>query len=165
MSDFDPAVPLTMAKFKTVHGFNLNAGTKLVVTDTPTQRGEVTPAMARRLFNAGVAIPTDDFRPTPVESEDEAKAREAREALADALVETPGADGSTDVIDEDVVAPDDLLIWQEDDAETGKKAGQKVTNDDLRTIASREGAIVETDDNKPSLIRKIIENRASRPTE
>lgn len=146
---FDPKRRLVMATFKTVLGHSLPAGTTLTVVEEPTQRGEVDEALAARLYNSKNAVYFEDARPTPVETPDQERARLAREALRDSPAD-------------DVVATDDLVVWQDDDAETGKKAGQKVTNDDLRVIAAREGAVVETDDNKGDLRRKIMEARAAR---
>jgi hypothetical protein len=146
---FDPKRRLVMATFKTVLGHSLPAGTTLTIVEEPSARGEVDEALARRLFNSKNAVYFEDARPTPVETPDQERARLAREALRDSPAD-------------DVVATDDLSVWQEDDAETGKKAGQKVTNDDLRVIAAREGAVVETDDNKGDLTRKIMEARAAR---
>lgn len=57
--------------------------------------------------------------------------------------------------------PDDLIRWNADDSETGKKAGAIVTKDDLHIIAKREGVDVETDDNKASLQAKIAAARAA----
>ena len=144
---FDPSRRLVMATFKTVLGHNLPAGTALAIVEEPSARGEVDEAMARRLFNGRNAVYAEDARPTPVETPEQEKARLAIEALRDAR-------------DGDVVMPD-LLVWQADDAEAKKKAGAKVTKDDLILIAKREGVLVETDDNKPYLIRKITERRAA----
>lgn len=146
---FDPKRRLVMATFKTVLGHNLPAGTTLTIVDEPSARGEVDKAMAARLFNSKNAVYFEDARPTPVESPDQEKARLAAEALYDA-----GPDGEVSV-------PADLIVWQEDDAETGRKKGDKVTRPDLVAIASREGVTFETDDNKGELTRKIVEHRAA----
>lgn len=145
---FDPQRRLVMANFKTVLGHNLPAGTPLVLVEEPTARGEVDEALARRLFNGRNAVYAEDARPTPVETPEQEKARLAAEALRDAD-------------DGDVVVMEDLLVWQADDAEAKKKAGAKVTKDDLILIAGRESVVIETDDNKPDLIRKITERRAA----
>jgi hypothetical protein len=141
---FDPKRPLVMASFKTVLGHNLPVGTPLVITDEPSAPGEVDEGLARRLWNGKAAAYATDLRPTPVETPEQERARLALEAMRDGNTE-PTAD---------------LLVWQEDDAEAGKKAGAKVTKDDLLIIAARESVTVETDDNKPDLIRKITERRA-----
>lgn len=148
---FDPTRSLAMATFKTVLGHNLPAGHPLVIVDEPSAPGEVDEAMARRLFNAKVAGYHDELHATPVETPEQERNRLALEALRDAPAGDPDA----------LVATDDLNVWPADDAETGKKAGDRVTNDDLRVIAGREGATVESDDNKADLQRKIIERRAA----
>lgn len=144
---FDPKRRLVMASFKTVLGHNLPAGTPLAIVDEPAAPGEVDEALARRLFASKLAGYDDEVYATPVETPEAERNRLALEALRD---------GGTDAL-----ATDDLLVWAADDAETGKKAGQKVTKDDLLVIAAREGVVVETDDNKPDLQRKILERRAS----
>lgn len=148
---FDPKRRLVMASFKTVLGHNLPAGTPLAIVEEPSARGEVDEAMARRLFASGVAGYEDEVHATPVETPDQERNRLALERLRE------GGDDP-----DSLAATDDLVIWQADDEETGKKAGAKVTNDDLRVIAAREGAVVETDDNKADLTRKIMEVRAAR---
>lgn len=157
MSDFDAATPLVMATFKTVHGFNLNRGTRLHIVDEPSVAGEVTEAMARRLFKSRIAVPADAFRPTPVETSEQEAARIVSEASA------PLADPVSPE-NADLTIPADLSVWQEDDAETGAKAGDRVTNDHLRTIAAREAIDVESDDNKGDLQRKIVLGRAAHAT-
>jgi hypothetical protein len=147
---YDPKRRLVMARFKTVLGHSLPAGTALAVVDEPSARGEVDQAMAQRLFNAKLAIYEDDHRPTPVETPEAEKARLAAEAFDVA----PS--------DDEVAVVDDLQVWQEDDEATGKKKGAKVTKDDLLAIAEREGVTVETDDNKADLQRKIMIARAAR---
>ena len=147
---FDPQRRLVMATFKTVLGHNLPSGTPLVIAEEPSARGEVDEAMARRLFNSRNAVYAEDARPTPVETPEQEKARKAAEALR-----------SLSAGDDPVVMPD-LLVWPADDQETGKKAGQKVTKDDLIAISKREDVSIETDDNKPDLIRKITERRAAK---
>lgn len=71
------------------------------------------------------------------------------------------AGGSGDADSEPWKPSPDLVKWQADDGEAGKLAGESVTNDDLRLIASREGAAIESDDNKESLQRKIMAHRAA----
>lgn len=160
MSKFDPALPLIMATFKTVDGFPVTAGTPLVIVETPAKSGEVTEMMAKRLWAKGTAVYADDFRPTPVETDDQARAREASEALAAAT--PPASDGDAGLTDAtDILAPDDLVTWQADDDALGKKAGQPVTRADLIAIAERETVAIESDDNKPAIIRKIVEHRAA----
>jgi hypothetical protein len=148
---YDPKRRLVMASFKTVLGHNLPAGTPLTVVEEPKARGEIDLAMATRLHGGRIAVYAEDARPTPVETPEQERNRLALEALRDAPADDPDA----------FVATDDLTVWQADDAETGKKAGDKVTNDDLRAIAEREGALIESDDNKPDLQRKIMERRAA----
>lgn len=157
MSDFDPARKLVMAKFKTVLGHSLPAGTPLAIAAEPAARGEVDEAMARRLHAGGIAIYADDFRPTPVESAEQARTREAAEIVerAEAADDDSGEGLTLDEI------PADLIAWQADDEGTGKKAGATVTKSDLLVIAERENVAVETDDNKADLQRKIVLNRAA----
>ncbi|MEJ7831340.1 MAG: hypothetical protein WKF79_00360 [Nocardioides sp.] len=148
---FDPKRRLVMATFKTVLGHNLPAGTPLVIVgEEPAASGEVDEAMARRLHASGVATYVEDARPTPVETPEQERARLAHEALRDA------PEGG----DLDLLVSNDLQVWAADDSETGKKAGDRVTKADLLVIAEREGARVETDDNKPDLQRKIMLRRA-----
>lgn len=151
MPDFDPKRRLVMASFKTVFGHNLPAGHTLTIVDEPSAKGEVDKAMATRLFNSRNAVYAEDARPTPVETPEQEKARLALEALRDG-----GTDGT-----DDLVPTADLLKWPEADSETGAKAGDTVTKAHLLAIAAREGALIETDDNKPDLIRKIMERRAA----
>ena len=143
---FDPSRRLVMATFRTVLGHGLNAGTPLTIVDEPSARGEVDEKLAQRLYAGRIATYAEDFRPTPVETPEMAKRRQAVEAVREA----PKGE----------ITMDDLEVWQEDDEETGKKKGQKVTKDDLLTIARRESVEIETDDNKADLIRKITINRA-----
>lgn len=143
---FDPAKPLVMAAFRTVNGHGLNAGNPILVSVEPAAFGEVDEATARRLWLSGAAVYQEDHRPTPVETPEQEKARLAAEALRD-------ADGG------DVVMPD-LQVWAEDDRETGKKAGARVTRDDLIAVAAREGVPVEPGDTKADLARKITAHRA-----
>lgn len=150
---FDPKRRLVMATFKTVLGHNLPAGTTLTIVDEPKARGEVDEAMARRLHASKNAVYFEDATPTPVETPEQEKNRLAREALRDAR-DLPADDFQ-------LVPTDDLVKWQADDTELGRKAGDPVTNGDLRVIAAREGAVVETDDNKADLQRKIMERRAA----
>lgn len=152
MSDFDPNRKLVMASFKTVHGHGLGAGAALTVVDVAHKPGHVEPAMARRLFNAGIAVYAEDFRPTPVMAKQQESEQETLALVA-------GQDDEAVKIDN---PPEDLVIWPQDDDETGKKAGAKVTRDDLFVIAARECAEVESDDNKASLITKITLARAAR---
>lgn len=69
MSDFNANRPMTVRRFKTVHGFNLNAGTPVNITDRPAARGDMTEATARRLWASGVIVAADTYRPTPVAPE------------------------------------------------------------------------------------------------
>jgi hypothetical protein len=160
---FDPARSLVMARFNTVHGHGINPGTPLVIVDEPNEAGQVTEATARRLYNSGAALYAEDYYPTPVETPEQEKARLATEALAETAAaaadeEGAGQDGPAAIEN----PPADLLKWQEDDAEAGKKAGQTVTVADLHLIAKREDVPgIETDDNKPSLIAKIVQHRAA----
>ena len=154
MTDFNAETPLIMATFKTVHGFNLNRGARLTIVDEPEAAGQVTEATARRLFASKVAVPADNFRPTPVETPEQNAAR----VLADATDQSDGA--TVDLGNLEI--PEDLSVWQEDDREAGARKGDRGTNDHLRLIAGREGAAIESDDNKADLQRKIIEGRASR---
>ena len=158
MSDFNAATPLVMATFKTVHGFRLNRGARLHIVDEPSVAGEVTEAMARRLFKSRIAVPADAFRPTPVETPEQEAARIVTESSA-ALTDAPAADQDAATLD---AIPADLTTWQDDDRETGAKKGDRVTNDHLRIIAGREEVEVETDDNKTDLQRKIVKGRAAR---
>lgn len=149
---FDPKRRIVMATFKTVLGHNLPAGTPLVIAEEPAQRGEVDLQLATRLFNSKNAVYAEDARPTPVETPEQERARLAAERLRDA---GPGGE------DEGQLVPtDDLVTWPADDAETGAKAGDRVTNEHLRAIATREGAVVESDDNKADLQQKIMLRRA-----
>lgn len=139
MSNFDPTRALVMAKFKTVNGHSLPAGTPLTIVAEPEGRAQIDEAMAKRLFAGGIAIYADDFRPTPVES----KEAEAARLLADAPADAEGAP------DDDLVIPADLAV----------------SNAKLRDIAAEEGVAVESDDNKADLQRKIIQARAARAPE
>jgi hypothetical protein len=164
MSDFDPTRPLTMAKFKTVDGFPVTPGTPLFIVETPSKSGEVTELMARRLHAKGNAVYADDFRPTPVETEEQARAREAAGALADAALPVIEGDGSnlTEELSPELVPPADLVTWQDDDADLGKKAGDRVTKEDLITIAFREQIALTDESTKPVIIRQIVEARAAK---
>lgn len=153
---FDPRRPIVMATFKTVLGHNLPAGTPLTIVEEPTAKGEVDEAMARRLFASRNAVYREDARPTPVETPEAEKARLAAEALRDAA----GTEGEGQLVPQE-----DLVSWQADDEELGTKAGDRVTNDHLRAIAARERVVVEGDDNKADLQRKIMEGRALRGSE
>lgn len=140
MSDFDPTRKLTMARFKTVHGHNLNAGAVLTIVADPAKAGELTEAMARRLHKSGIAVYAEDFRPTPVESIEQEAAR---------LVggETASPDTSEGAIKgEQIEVQDDL----------------RTTNDRLRQIAADEGVTLEGDDNKADMQFKIMQARAAR---
>lgn len=148
MSTFDPTRRLVLGSFRTVLGHQLDAGTPLVIVDQPSAPGEVEEGLARMLWNKKVALYAEDARPTPVETPAQEQARLAREAMRDG---------------EEVPVLTDLLVWQVDDAETGKKQGDRVTKDDLLVIAARERVPVEGDDNKPDLIRKITARRALGP--
>lgn len=162
MSDFDPTRPLIMAKFKTVDGFGVTPGTPLVIVADPRATGEVTEAMAKRLHAKGTAVYADDFRPTPVETEDQARAREAVAVLADAgeVAIEGDADGQTEP--GEIAPPADLVTWQDDDADLGKVAGDRVTKEDLLTIALREEIELTDESTKPVIIRQIVEARAAR---
>lgn len=153
---FDPRRPIVMATFKTVLGHNLPVGTPLTIVEEPTASGEIDEAMARRLFASGNAVYREDARPTPVETPEAEKARLAAEALRDAV----GTEGEGQLTPQE-----DLVTWQVDDAELKAKAGDRVTNDHLRAIAGRENVVVEGDDNKADLQRKIMEGRALRGAE
>lgn len=164
MSDFDPTRRLTMAKFKTVDGFPLTAGTPLVIVEEPRANGEVTELMARRLHAKGNAVYAEDFRPTPVETDDQARSREAVSVLADAALPVIEGDGSdlTEELSPELVPPADLVTWQDDDANLGKKAGDRVTKEDLITIAFREDIVLTDESTKPVIIRQIVEARAAK---
>lgn len=145
----DTSRSLVMTRFKTVLGHNIGAGQPVTVVAEPSGRGEIDKALAERLFAGGLIAYAEDHRPTPVETPAQERARLAAEALRDS--------------DSNEITPtDDLVTWQADDAETGKRAGQKVTNSDLLAIAKREGALIESDDNKPDMIAKIMTHRASK---
>lgn len=156
MSKFDPARKLVMAKFKTVGGHNLNRGAPLIIAAEPAAAGEVDEAMARRLFAGGQAIYADEFRPTPVESKEAEAAR-----LLGGQTASPDLT-ETEIEGTQIEVQADLVTWQADDDALGKKAGQKITKDDLLAIAEREEVAVESDDNKADLQRKIMEGRAAR---
>lgn len=164
MSDFDPTRPLIMAAFKTVDGFNVPQGTPLSIVETPAKTGEVTEAMARLLWNRKIAVYDEDYRPTPVETEEQTRAREAAEALNDAALPVIDGDGSdlTEELSPELVPPADLLTWQVDDADLGKKAGDRVTKEDLLTIAFREEITLTDESSKPVIIRQIVEARAAK---
>src|SRR5690606_36187632 len=152
---FDPNRKLVMDKFKTVHGFNLNRGTRLTLAAEPARAGEVTEARARRLWSSGLAVYAEDFGATPVETAGAAAIRQAAE-----IVEDAGGD-----VGEVSDVPPDLVTWQQDDEALGRRAGDRVTNDDLRAIAEREGiAGLETDDNKATMQMKIVAGRAAQAT-
>lgn len=145
---------LVMATAKTVLGHALPVGHPITIVDEPAGPGEVDEAMATRLHASKLAGYQDELHATPVETPEQERNRLALEALRDAR----GNDGHTDT---NLFTPtDDLNTWPADDAETGAKAGDRVTNGHLRTIAAREGALVEGDDNKADLQRKIMERRA-----
>lgn len=158
MSDLDPTRKLKMSRFKTVFGHSLNAGASLFIVDEPKASGEVDTAMARRLFKSGVAVYAEDFRPTPVETKEQEAARLSTSATP-AEEANPKGDSAEATLALEI--PADLIVWQNDDEELGKTAGQKVTNEDLQVIAQRQGAVIESDDNKVELQRKIIEHRAA----
>jgi hypothetical protein len=143
MSDFDAATPLVMAKFKTVHGFNLQRGARLHIVKEPSVSGEVTEAMARRLFKSKIAVPADAFRPTPVET----KEQEAARLTAGAAL-TPQPDEST-IEGDEVEVQEDL----------------RTTKDALRKIAEKEGVELASDDNKGDIQVKIMLHRASQAGE
>lgn len=65
---FDPTRRLVMASFKTVLGHDLPAGTPLVLKDKPEAFAEVDEPVARRLWDAKLAVYMEDARPTPVET-------------------------------------------------------------------------------------------------
>src|SRR3546814_4517152 len=111
MSKFDPTRQLIMAVFKTVDGFNVPQGTPLFIVETPAKTGEVTEDMARLLWNRKIAVYNDDYRPTPVETEEQTRAREASVALADAgAVVVESEDLGGDDLTGELVAPADLEI-------------------------------------------------------
>lgn len=140
MSDFDPTRKLTMARFKTVHGHNLNAGAALTIVAEPAGAGEVDEAMARRLHKSGIAVYADDFRPTPVETVEQEAAR---------LIggETASPDTAESAIEGDQIEVQEDL---------------RTTNDRLRQIAADEGVALESDDNKADMQFKIMQARAAR---
>lgn len=140
MSDFDPARKLTMARFKTVLGHGLQAGTPLAIVKEPTARGEVDEAMARRLHKSGIAVYAEDFRPTPVETKEQEAAR-----LTAGETATP--DSTESAIEGDQIEVQDDL---------------RVSNADLRKIAKDEGVELESDDNKADMQLKIMRARAAR---
>lgn len=140
MSKFDPARKLTMARFKTVNGHGLRAGTPLIIADEPSAPGEVEEAMARRLWNAGMAVYAEDFRPTPVESKEQEAAR-----LVGGETASPDADESA-IEGDQIEVQDDL----------------RVSNSALRKIAEDEGVALESDDNKADMQFKIMQGRAAR---
>lgn len=140
MSDFDPARTLIITQFKTVHGFRPHVGSPLAIVDEPSKEGEVTEAMARRLWKSGIAVYAEDFRPTPVATPEQ----EAAVIVAERDSAIEEGDDASDVPLPSI--PEDL----------------NVTNAKLHEIAATEGVDVESDDNKASLQRKIIEHRASR---
>lgn len=140
MSDFDPARKLVMAKFKTVLGYSLPAGTPLTIAAEPEGRAQIDEAMARRLHAGGIAVYAEDFRPTPVES---------KEAEAARLLD--GGTASPDLTEGEIDPPQ---IEVQDDL--------RVSNSKLRQIAADENVAVESDDNKTDLQRKIMEARAAR---
>lgn len=75
-SKFDPTKPLVMAKFGTLNGHDLNGGARVVIVEgEPVAPGEVTEAVAGRLWSAQRLIYRDQARPTPVESVAEAAER------------------------------------------------------------------------------------------
>src|SRR3546814_21092714 len=118
--------------------------------------------MARLLWNRKIAVYNDDYRPTPVETEEQTRAREASVALADAgAVVVKSEDLGGDDLTGELVAPADLVTWQDDDIDLGKKAGDRVTKEALLTIAFRE-PISQTDEStKPVIITQIVEHRAT----
>lgn len=146
MSSFDPTRNLVMASAKTVLGHAMTLGNPLKIVEEPAAAGEVDEAMARRLHASKLAVYQEDLSATPVESPEQERNRLSLEALRES--------GGTN----ELTPTSDLLVHP---AET-PKAGKKVTKDDLIEIAGLEGVVVETDDNKPDLIRKITEARASR---
>lgn len=162
MTDFDPAKPLTMTGFKTVDGFNLTAGTRLVIVAEPKVLGEVTESMARRLHAKGNAVYEEDFRPTPVETEEQGRAREAGLVLAAATPAVSVEGNATELEPGEITPPDDLVTWQADDLDLGKKAGDRVTKEDLVTIAFREEIVLTDESTKPVIIRQIVEARAAK---
>lgn len=137
--------PLVMAAAKTVLGHALPLGHPLTIVDEPSAPGEVDASMAKRLHASKLAGYRDELHATPVETPEQERNRLAYEALRDAGPQTA-----------DLVASPDLLTHQD-----GPKAGKAMTRADLIDLARREGAAVETDDNKPDLIRKIMEHRAT----
>lgn len=161
MSKFDPTRQLIMGTFKTVSGFNIPQGTPLFIVETPAKTGEVTEDMARLLWNRKIAVYDDDYRPTPVETDEQARTREAVGALADAGAVVESEDLGGDDLTSELVAPADLVTWQDDDVDLGKKAGDRVTKEDLLTIAFREEVVLTDESTKPVIIRQIVEHRAA----
>lgn len=143
MSDFDPARKLTMARFKTVHGHGLQAGTALAIVEEPAAAGEVDEAMARRLWNAGIAVYAEDFRPTPVETKEQEAARLTAGETASPDSTESAIEGTQIEVQEDL----------------------RVSNSALRKIAEDEGVELESDDNKADMQFKIMRARAARAQE
>lgn len=158
MKDFDPKTPLVMAESKTADGQNLRRGDKLKISKDPAGPGEVSESTARLLYAKQAAIPAADFRPTPVET----KQQEAARLLSDEPDPVPEAEAPADTVTSDgdqfTPAPD-LVTWQHDDEEAGRKAGDKVTNADLVLIAGRETVDLPGDATKADMQRLIMEAR------
>lgn len=148
MAKFDPARALTMASAKTVFGHSLKNGDPLVVTDSPSLRGEINQAMAQRLWASGLAVYTDDHRPTPVAP-----------AAVDAAPSDAGVDALESSAPAEISVNADLVTWQSDDFELGRMAGDHVTNDDLRAIAKREGVPLRGDETKKQMQTWIMNTR------
>lgn len=122
MSLFDPTRPLTMAKFKTVLGHTLTVGTALKITDAPAAPGEIDLVMAERLHASGLAVYTDDFRPTPVE--------------ASAPISTPVPE--VDLGEGDGSIPADLQTTNAGLREIAEREGVDVESDDNKAELQRK---------------------------
>jgi hypothetical protein len=140
MAKLDTDRPLVMARFATVHGFNLNPGKRLAISDEPDAAGLVTPEVAQMLYASGRAVYADDFRPTPVATpEQEAAVVIARHYRQLAPGQEPG-DIELEGVTEDL----------------------RVTIDRLREIAADEDVVLASADRKADMQRKIMEVRAAR---
>lgn len=152
---FDPKRRLVMATAKTVLGHALPVGHPLTIVEEPSAAGEVDEAMAKRLQASKLAGYLDELHATPVETPEQERNRLALEAVRESR--RPGV--AEDEVVELTPTPD-LLV----NPAGHPNAGKKVTKDDLIEIAGKEGVVIETDDNKPDLVRKIMEARALRAT-
>lgn len=158
MTDFTPETKLVMAERKMVLGSYLNEGDPLTITDHPAEPGQVDPATARLLVNKGVAIDPAEARPTPVETVEQEAAR-----LTVPPAPVPQVPGDDDA--QVITTQDDLNVWPEDNEERGVKAGDPVTNDDLRWIAEKEDVELRAGANKGEMQKAIQTQRAARAEE